>query len=103
MFRAPKRLGLLWQCCTLDQRPRCAHTVPSCNAVLQLNVSFLMKKLHSLLVLLPVLLATGGFVPGVRAASVGTSGYTNAFSVQPPTADWSTFSIGGGAGTLTTA
>jgi hypothetical protein len=29
------------------------------------------------------------------AATIGPSGYTNAFSIQPPAADWATLSIGG--------
>src|SRR5437763_129506 len=51
-----------------------------------------------ILAVCPVLLAYGA-----DAASVGPSGYTNAFGTQPAVADWSTFSIGGAAATLTTA
>jgi hypothetical protein len=36
-----------------------------------------------------------------HAASVNTSGYTNAFGSQPTTADWSSLSIGSAAGTIT--
>ena len=37
------------------------------------------------------------------AASVGASGYTNAFSTQPAAADWSTATVTGGAADVTTA
>jgi hypothetical protein len=36
----------------------------------------------------------------IRAASLGTGGYTNSFSSLPPAVDWSTFSISGGAGDI---
>src|SRR5437773_9567434 len=36
------------------------------------------------------------------AASVGPSGYTNAFGTQPAAADWAGVSIGSASGTITT-
>ncbi|HEY0551237.1 MAG TPA: hypothetical protein VGF13_16655, partial [Verrucomicrobiae bacterium] len=36
--------------------------------------------------------------PRVHAASVGTGGYTNSFTTQPPAGDWSSGSVGTGAG-----
>ncbi len=41
-------------------------------------------------------------VPDLRAASVGVGGYTNAFALQPPAADWATFSLAGGNGDVGT-
>jgi hypothetical protein len=49
-----------------------------------------------------VFLTAGVFTPG-EAALVGSGGYTNAFSSQPPAADWSTFSITGAAADLGSA
>ena len=38
-------------------------------------------------------------LPGnAKAATVGPAGYTNAFSTQPPAADWATLSAAGGSG-----
>src|SRR4051812_42698667 len=62
-----------------------------------------MKKLHASFACFQILLALSFSPIAARAASVGPSGYTNAFSVQPPVADWSYFSIAGTAGTITTA
>ena len=39
----------------------------------------------------------------IRAAQVGPGGYTNAFTIQPLAADWSTFSIAGGGADITLA
>ena len=41
--------------------------------------------------------------PSGRAASVGPAGYTNYFSSQPPTADWSYLTVSGAPGDITTA
>ncbi len=62
----------------------------------------LMNSLRSAFAWLPALLAGGCLVTGVQAASIG-GGYTNDFSTQPAAADWSHFSIAGGAGDVTTA
>ena len=43
------------------------------------------------------------FATGAYAASVGPSGYTNDFSVQPLAGDWSFLGQPGAAGTITTA
>jgi hypothetical protein len=53
--------------------------------------------------LLALFLVATCLAPGVQAASVGSAGYTNDFSAQPPAADWSTYPIAGGAGNVTTA
>src|ERR1051325_494436 len=102
MFRAPKRLGLKWQCCTLDQGPRCIYRNPPVTQPNVINIRFFMKKLHSLYLWFPVLLAVGGFSVGARAASVGPAGYTNDFSTVPPAADWATAPISGAAANITT-
>ena len=53
------------------------------------------QSFHSLIRLAAVLsvVCLGG--ASTRAAQVGPAGYTNAFSLQPAVADWSTFSIAG--------
>jgi len=40
---------------------------------------------------------------GAHGALVTSSGYTNAFSSQPQPVDWTTLSVGGGSGDITTA
>jgi hypothetical protein len=60
------------------------------------------RNLFNPLVVVACLLFVTAITP-VRAALVGTGGYTNDFAIQPPAADWSTFSIGGGAGNILTA
>ena len=50
-----------------------------------------------------VLLAAACLATDARAALVGTGGYTNGFGTQPPAADWSTLSIGSGAGNIISA
>src|SRR3954451_20486618 len=62
-----------------------------------------MKILRSSFVWFPVILAMGWFASDAPAASVGPSGYTNAFGTQPAVADWSTLSIGSSAANITTA
>src|SRR5688572_15713982 len=61
------------------------------------------KFLNSLLVWFPVLFGLGVIPGNANAASVTGSGYTTAFAVQPPAADWSSTSFGSSAGTITTA
>src|SRR6266446_973534 len=56
------------------------------------------KLLASVIVL--GLVGTGLFGGTANAASVGPSGYTNDFSVQPVAADWSSYSIAGGNTTI---
>ena len=60
-----------------------------------------MKTLRSYFVWLAVLIAAGCFASGVKAASVGSGGYTNAFGVIPPVADWSFLSVTGASGDAT--
>src|SRR6266850_4352465 len=62
-----------------------------------------MKRLQTRSVLLSVFLAAGCLATGVRAASVGAAGYTNAFGTQPLAADWSTVAIAGAAPDMTAA
>lgn len=50
-----------------------------------------------------MLAAWGCLVFGVRAASVGPAGYTNAFGTLPVAADWSMFSVAGAAADATTS
>src|SRR5688572_22719959 len=60
------------------------------------------KVLNSSLLAFAILLAAFGS-PTAQAASVASGGYTADFTSQPLVADWATFSIGGGAGDITTA
>jgi len=60
--------------------------------------SSVTTRLHALLVLIAALL-----VSAAQAALVPAAGHTNRFDLQPTPADWSTTSIGGGAGDVTTA
>src|ERR1041385_8359666 len=60
-----------------------------------------MKTLRSYFVWLAVLIAAGCFASGVKAASVGSGGYTNAFGVIPPVADWPFLSVTGASGDAT--
>ena len=61
------------------------------------------QSFHSLIRLMAaVAVVCSGNVSG-RAAQVGPAGYTNAFGVQPPVGDWSTFSIAGGGGDISVA
>ena len=57
------------------------------------------KLFNAIIVVAGVLFATV-ISPDAHAALVGAGGYTNDFAIQPPAADWSTFSIGGGAGNI---
>ncbi|MBI5387082.1 MAG: lamin tail domain-containing protein, partial [Verrucomicrobia bacterium] len=50
---------------------------------------------------LGALVATGCFALGAQAASVGAGGYTADFGTQPSAADWSTYSVSGGSGDIT--
>jgi len=63
----------------------------------------LMNSLRSAFAWLPALLAGSCLVTGAQAASVGPAGYTNDFSLQPSTGDWSQLAIGGAAGDVTDA
>ena len=61
-----------------------------------------MKKLHSSPGWFRIFLAIFSCAAGVQAASVGPSGYTNSFDVQPSAADWSTVAFPGASGDTTT-
>jgi hypothetical protein len=63
----------------------------------------LMNSLRSAFAWLLAFLAGSCFVIGAQAASVGPDGYTNDFSLQPSTGDWSQLAIGGAAGDVTDA
>src|ERR1051325_96745 len=60
-----------------------------------------MKTLRSYFVWLAVLIAAGCFASGVKAASVGSGGYPNAFGFIPPVADWSFLAVTGASGDAT--
>src|SRR5213594_779321 len=60
-----------------------------------------MKTLRSYFIWFALVVAAVGIVPGAKAASVGSGGYTNDFATLPSVADWSYFSIAGGSGNLT--
>jgi hypothetical protein len=62
-----------------------------------------LAKTPLLLLFLAVSLCVHGISGRVHAAAVGINGYTNAFSALPPAADWSTGSISGGPGDITSA
>src|SRR5881296_3516739 len=61
-----------------------------------------MKNLRSCLLGLPIVFAACWLATSAQAALIGSNGYTNDFSTQPPVADWSFMAITGGAGDVTT-